>query len=343
MQDHLGRTIDYLRISLTDRCNLRCVYCMPEEGVPALFHEDIVSLEEVETLVRAAAKLGIKHLRLTGGEPLVRRGIVGLIERLKGINGIESIALTTNGILLPRMAHDLKQAGLDRVNISLDTLDAQQYRQITRRGALSDALAGIDAALEHDFSPVKINVVAVRHFNQDFARFAQLTLDRPLHVRFIEYMPVGLTAADHEGQWTKQDVVPADEIRARIDQGCAKERLGTLHALDGQTSAQTPTGWGPATYYALDHAQGTVGFISAVSHHFCASCNRLRLTADGRLRPCLFSDKEFDLRSILRAEGLGEEQRQERLIQVLREALAIKPENHHHREGTQRTMSQMGG
>lgn len=370
--DTFGRTIDYLRISLTDRCNLRCVYCMPEEGVTALDHKDILRLEEVEDIVKIAAQRGIKHLRLTGGEPLVRKGIVGLIHRLKQIEGIESIALTTNGILLPSMAKELKKAGLDRVNISLDSLDETQYHAITRRGKLADALAGIEAALNYGFDPVKINVVAVRHLQQDFAAFTRMTLDKPLHVRFIEFMPIGTIEGElpaavpapfkkFENEklndlskpsslpnqkkngipWSGDDVISVEEIRKSINKSLEKEGFGALVPLgttmDNPLKEKRPTGWGPATYFKIKGAQGTVGFISAMSNHFCASCNRLRLTADGKLRPCLFSDNELDIRSVIRKGPENDIQ------DVFDEALHIKPKEHYHQQGTKRTMSQVGG
>lgn len=392
LHDSFGRTIDYLRISLTDRCNLRCVYCMPKEGVPALAHEDILTLEEIVTLVTMAAKDGIKHIRLTGGEPLVRKGITELIRAIKHIDGIESVALTTNGILLPTLAKELKGAGLDRVNISLDSLDENQYHAITRRGTLADALAGIDAALEYGFDPVKINVVVVRHLEQNLVQFARLTMDRPLHVRFIEYMPIGkvdeglppavpLTKTETEKElgtsnksfipWSDHDVIPATEIRQLLNDALEKEGLGKLIPLEGKNNNhsngsnnsnvgdishvsetldtsfeilsknppnnEAPIGWGPATYYKIAGAKGTIGFISAISNHFCATCNRLRLTSDGKLRPCLFSDEEFDVKKPLRNGTVYGVQ------QILDEALASKPEGHHHRRGTKRSMSQMGG
>ena len=191
MKDSHGRVIDYLRISLTDRCNFRCIYCMPEEGVQQLPHEEILRIEEIVQAVRVAAGMGIRSIRLTGGEPLVRLGVVDLVRDIANVPGIENISMTTNGVLLPRMADDLKAAGLSRVNISLDTLDPDQFRQITRRGELQQTLDGIDAALEAGFNPVKINAVAVRSLHQDYLKFAELSIDRPLHVRFIEYMPVG--------------------------------------------------------------------------------------------------------------------------------------------------------
>lgn len=332
MKDGQGRQIDYLRISLTDRCNLRCIYCMPEHGVKSIPHESILTLEEVHKAIECASRLGIKHIRFTGGEPTVRKGLLGLIERTAQTPGIESIALTTNAILLPNMTADLKAAGLSRVNISLDTLDAEQYRFITRRGNLDDALKGVEAALSSDLSPVKLNTVVVRSLNQDLLSFARLTVDAPLHVRFIEYMPIG-SGEDCGGcGWGLDDVVPAKEIIETINMQAQSIGLGSL-----QPTTATPDGWGPAQYYRLPDAQGTVGVISAISNHFCASCNRLRLTADGKIKPCLFSDTEYDIRSALR-KGNKEE-----VLSVFEAALSHKPSGHEHRVGTRRMMSQVGG
>lgn len=332
MKDGQGRQIDYLRISLTDRCNLRCIYCMPEHGVKSIPHESILTLEEVHKAIECASQLGIKHIRFTGGEPTVRKGLLGLIERTAQTPGIESIALTTNAILLPNMTADLKAAGLSRVNISLDTLDAEQYRFITRRGNLDDALKGVEAALSSDLSPVKLNTVVVRSLNQDLLSFARLTVDAPLHVRFIEYMPIG-SGEDCGGcGWGLDDVVPAKEIIETINMQAQSIGLGSL-----QPTTATPDGWGPAQYYRLPDAQGTVGVISAISNHFCASCNRLRLTADGKIKPCLFSDTEYDIRSALR-KGNKEE-----VLSVFEAALSHKPSGHEHRVGTRRMMSQVGG
>lgn len=332
MKDGQGRQIDYLRISLTDRCNLRCIYCMPEHGVKSIPHESILTLEEVHKAIECASQLGIKHVRFTGGEPTVRKGLLGLIERTAQTPGIESVALTTNAILLPNMATDLKAAGLSRVNISLDTLDAEQYRFITRRGNLGDALKGVEAALSSGLSPVKLNTVVVRSLNQDLLSFARLTIDAPLHVRFIEYMPIG-SGEDCGGcGWGLDDVVPAKEIIETINMQARSIGLGSL-----QPTTATPDGWGPAQYYRLPDAQGTVGVISAISNHFCASCNRLRLTADGKIKPCLFSDTEYDIRSALR-KGDKEE-----VLSVFEAALSHKPSGHEHRVGTRRMMSQVGG
>lgn len=332
MKDGQGRQIDYLRISLTDRCNLRCIYCMPEHGVKSIPHESILTLEEVHKAIECASQLGIKHIRFTGGEPTVRKGLLSLIERTAQTPGIESVALTTNAILLPNMAADLKAAGLSRVNISLDTLDAEQYRFITRRGNLDDALKGVEAALSSSLSPVKLNTVVVRSLNQDLLSFARLTIDAPLHVRFIEYMPIG-SGEDCGGcGWGLDDVVPAKEIIETINMQAQSIGLGSL-----QPTTATPDGWGPARYYRLPDAQGTVGVISAISNHFCASCNRLRLTADGKIKPCLFSDTEYDIRSALR-KGDKEE-----VLSVFEAALSHKPSGHEHRVGTRRMMSQVGG
>lgn len=332
MKDGQGRQIDYLRISLTDRCNLRCIYCMPEHGVKSIPHESILTLEEVHKAIECASQLGIKHIRFTGGEPTVRKGLLGLIERTAQTPGIESVALTTNAILLPNTATDLKAAGLSRVNISLDTLDAEQYRFITRRGNLNDALKGVEAALSSGLSPVKLNTVVVRSLNQDLLSFARLTVDAPLHVRFIEYMPIG-SGEDCGGcGWGLDDVVPAKEIIETINMQAQSIGLGSL-----QPTTATPDGWGPAQYYRLPDAQGTVGVISAISNHFCASCNRLRLTADGKIKPCLFSDTEYDIRSALR-KGNKEE-----VLSVFEAALSHKPSGHEHRVGTRRMMSQVGG
>lgn len=333
VKDSHGRTIDYLRISLTDRCNLRCIYCMPEEGVCSMAHEEILTLEEVETVVRVAAEMGFKHIRLTGGEPLVRKGVVDCVRSIVNTPGIERVAMTTNGTLLPRMAKDLKAAGLSRVNISLDTLDADQFRFITRRGELDDTLAGIDAALEAGLGPVKVNAVVVRSLQQDLLAFARLSVDRPLHVRFIEYMPVGESSGVDGCGWGPDDVVPSDEVVRIVSERAQAEGLGPLIPQNKQAAE----GWGPARYFAFEGAQGTVGVISPMSRHFCGECNRLRLTADGKLRPCLFSDVEYDVRTPVRAGDT------EGVKTAILEALGHKPEDHYDIVGTDRKMSQIGG
>lgn len=331
MKDAHGRVIDYLRISLTDRCNFRCIYCMPEDGVCQMGHDEILRIEDIERLVKVAAGIGIKSIRLTGGEPLVRKGVVDLIESITSIDGIENVSMTTNGVLLPSMADDLKRAGLSRVNISLDTLDPEQFAYVTRVGKLEDTLAGIDAALETGFDPVKVNAVTVKSLDQDFLAFAKLSIDRPLHVRFIEYMPVGDSSENGTG-WGKDDVIPSEELLAIINERAAAEGLPPLGS-----ASSGPLGWGPARYYEFPDAKGTVGFISPLSRHFCSECNRLRMTADGKIRPCLFSDTEYDAREALR-NGTDDQVRA-----VLLEALGAKPDDHHDKVGTERGMSQIGG
>lgn len=333
--DRFGRQIDYLRVSVTDKCNLRCMYCMPEEGVPFRSYDQMLSLEEIERFVAIAAEGGIKHVRLTGGEPLVRKGIVELVSHIAATPGIESVAMTTNGILLPRMAHDLKEAGLARVNISLDTLDPDQYRSITRRGNIEDALAGIDAALQVGFSPVKINAVVVRSLRQDFLGFAKLSVARPLHVRFIEYMPVGESTGGQGTGWDETDVIASDELREMISMLGEKDGLGRLEAVEADSNR--PDGWGPAVYYRFPDSAGTLGFISAESNHFCKRCNRIRLTSDGMVRPCLFSDTEYDVKQAVR---YGTDDDVRKVIDV---AVFNKPEEHLEITGTKRKMSDIGG
>ena len=306
--DRYGRRITYLRVSVTDRCNLRCIYCMPEEGVPSMRHADILSYEEITRLVRIAAGMGISQVRLTGGEPLVRKGIASLVRSVAQVPGIEGLAMTTNGQLLARLARQLADAGLQRVNISLDTLHPERFRAITRRGELQHTLAGIEAARRAGLEPVKINTVVMRGINDDeVVDFARHTLSDGWNVRFIEVMPLG------EGASLAGDTyVPTDEVRTRIE-----EELGPLEPA-------SLSGSGPARVWRLPGATGTLGFISAISHHFCHECNRLRLTANGRLVPCLLSDLEFDLRTPLRSGATDAE-----LRDVFRRAIEAKPSGHH--------------
>ena len=335
MRDQHGRTIDYLRVSLTDRCNLRCIYCMPPEGVVPLCHEDILRFDEIVGIVRAGASMGIRRVRLTGGEPLVRKGVVNLVREIAAIPGIDDVSLTTNGVLLPRFATALKEAGLRRVNISLDTLDEAQFREVTRIGELKQTLDGIEAALHAGFNPVKVNAVAVRSLGQDFFGFAKMSLERPLHVRFIEYMPIGGGEVDPGCGWGPSDVITADEIRSIIDAQAQAAGLGAL--IPVERGGRKPEGGGPAAYYQFAGAQGTVGFISPLSRHFCGSCNRLRLTADGYIRPCLFSDAQLRIRE---AAASGDEGA---IRAVLARAMGGKPDEHHSKVGTERQMSQIGG
>ncbi len=278
-----ARRVDYLRLSVTDRCNLRCVYCMPPEGVPWRSHDEILSYEELLAFAAAAVAAGITRVRVTGGEPLVRRGLAGFVERLAALDGLTDLSLTTNGVLLPGCAAELRAAGLARVNVSIDSLDEGRYAQLTRGARLGDALAGLDAALAAGFSPVKVNAVLMAGVEDEVDRFVELVRQREVHVRFIEYMPLDRRlAAEH-------DFVPA---------GFVLERLHGDHhveAVDG------PFGLGPARYYRVPGARGTIGFIAGVSDHFCARCNRLRLMADGRLKTCLFSapERELDIRPLI--------------------------------------------
>jgi cyclic pyranopterin phosphate synthase len=337
--DAYNRPISYLRISVTDRCNLRCIYCMPEEGVPSRPHEQVLRYEEIETIVRAAAELGITKVRLTGGEPLVRLGVVDLVRKIARIPGIDDLAMTTNGVLLARYADDLADAGLHRINISLDTLDAERFRRITRRGHLADVLAGIEAARQAGLQPIKINTVVIRGMNdQEVVDLAAKTLEADWwNIRFIELMPVGNGGLMTEA-W-EEKVVTAQEVRERIEAA-----LGELEPV------KMSVGGGPARYYRLPggkgtpydgRRRGTIGFISPISEHFCYKCNRLRLTADGQLRPCLLSDQEIDLRTPLR-EGADADQ----IKALIVEGINRKPMRHHLEEHIRpegRAMSQIGG
>jgi len=327
--DHFGRPINYLRISVTDRCNLRCVYCMPEDGVTWRPTEEILRFEEIQTVVRAAAEMGISKVRLTGGEPLVRLNVAELVHMLAQVPGIDDLSMTTNGILLSGSAQTLAEAGLNRVNISLDTMRPERFGRITRRGMLEDVVAGIEAALGAGLDPVKINAVVIRGMNDDeIVDFAKTTVDKGWNVRFIEWMPVG-TESGLEYRWG-DTVVTAEEIREQIEL-----------ALGGLIPASTSAGSGPARYYRVPGASGTIGFIAPVSEHFCFHCNRLRLTADGQLRPCLLSDEEIDLRTALRQGGDVAQ-----IKALILEAIDRKPRQHHLNECERphkRVMSQIGG
>jgi len=301
--DSFGRSINYLRISVTDRCNLRCIYCMPPEGVPQISHSEILSYEEISTVVRAAAELGINKIRLTGGEPLVRVELPKLIKMLSRIEGIQELSLTTNGTLLKEYALALKQAGLSTVNVSLDTLKADKFRYITRLGRSKDVLEGIKAAKKASFEPVKINTVVMRGINYDeILDFARMTYENGWHVRFIELMPFKGAV----------EFVPSIELRQHISS------LGKLEPC------ASITGNGPAIYYRLAGGKGTIGFISPLTEpSFCSRCNRMRLTPDGRLRPCLLGEDEIDLKMPLRNNASMEE-----LKSLILKAVASKPEHH---------------
>lgn len=333
--DAYHRAISYLRVSVTDRCNLRCLYCMPAEGVPMRTHEEILRYEEIETVVRAAAELGVTKVRLTGGEPLVRLGIENLVRMLARIPGVDDLSMTTNGILLSRHAHSLAQAGLRRVNVSLDTMRPERFRHITRLGTLEDVLSGIEAASQAGLHPIKINTVVIRGINDDeVVDLALKTAEAAWNIRFIEWMPIGDQA--WAGDNWQEKVVTAAEVRARI-----AAALGELEP------ASVVAGGGPARYYRLPGAPGTLGFIAPLSEHFCHHCNRLRLTADGQLRPCLLSDQEIDLRTLLR-QGAGVAE----IKVLLAQGISHKPQQHHLGEpdlscdqpdAVHRAMAEIGG
>jgi GTP 3',8-cyclase len=306
IRDNCSRVIDYMRISVIDRCNLRCVYCMPPSGVKPLDHEMILSYEEITRIVRIASVIGVNKIRLTGGEPLVRKNLSYLISSIAGISGIDDISLTTNGQMLADMAEELAGSGLNRVNVSLDSLRPDRYREITRGGDIQAALDGMDAAEKAGLFPVKINMVPIKGLNDDeIEDFARLTLDGPRHVRFIEYMPIGATDF-----WSEDKYIPTDIIRERV------ERIGQIEPVKIRRN-------GPARYFRFCDAPGIIGFISPMTHHFCSYCNRLRLTSDGKLRPCLFSETEIDLKSSLRSGAPDKE-----IERFLRLAIEIKPDSH---------------
>lgn len=303
--DAYGRRVDYLRLSITDRCNLRCLYCMPPEGVPLKPASEILSYDELIRTVEAAVSLGVRKVRITGGEPLIRRGVVGFVRRLAGIEGLSDLCMTTNGIGLRELAGPLRAAGLSRVNISLDTIRRERYREITRRDQLPDALAGIDAALSAGLAPVKINVVLLHGLLPgEVDDFIAMAKRRPVEVRFIERMPIGCLPSE--------GYVSAEAIR---------ERLLSLPGVRVRNGAPSS----PAVTFEAEGFQGTLGLISPLSRSFCTECNRLRVTADGRLRSCLFRRDTLDLRKALR-DGSGEEA----VAALFRAAVSEKPEGHGH-------------
>ncbi|HBV87759.1 MAG TPA: GTP 3',8-cyclase MoaA [Desulfosporosinus sp.] len=323
MQDQFLRRIDYLRISVTDRCNLRCRYCMPDEGIQWMPHDFILSFEEILRLMRISTELGFRRFRITGGEPLVRTDILDFLREGAQIPGVEDLMLTTNGLLLPEMAFDLKAAGVQRVNISLDTMDRTRFSENTRGGDVSKVIQGIFRSLEAGLNPVKINVVVVRGFNTDeLPSFLKLAKQYPLHVRFIELMPIGVSS-EH-----RSDFVSIKEMKELLE-------------LDEDVPTQDILGGGPAEYYRPSGYKGSIGFISALSRHFCNTCNRVRLTADGKLRPCLHSKHEVDLREVLRSGSTDHD-----ILKVFAQAVWHKPAEHHmNNEAWQdtRIMSQIGG
>lgn len=327
MVDSYGREINYMRISVTDRCDLRCRYCMPEEGIDhKLKHKNILSLEEVARLVKIATEVGIRKVRITGGEPLVRKNIIKLIEDISNLELIDDIALTTNGMLFNDMAEDLKKAGLNRVNFSLDSLVPDKYNYITRNGNLKNVIKSIFTALELDFKPVKINTVVIRGFNDnEILSLAKLAYDYPIHVRFIEFMPVGDLL-----YWKKERLMKSEEVRALLEKEYNLTNPGHIR------------GNGPAKYFNIEGGQGSIGFISPMSNHFCHECNRIRMTADGKLRGCLYDKKEIDLREAIE-NGADDHQ----LRTLFLKAINNKPLKHNMNAGwgshNERKMYQIGG
>lgn len=330
LKDKFGRVIDYVRISVTDRCPLRCVYCMPEEGLPFFPTERVLSQDEIVQVVKNFAKRGIHSVRLTGGEPLVRTDIVDIIRRVKAVPGIDDVAITTNGLALPKMAPALREAGLDRLNISLDTFKADAYKEITRGGNIRQVLNGIKAAAELDFKAIKINSVLIKGENDDeILDFLKYTLDHKVNVRFIEFMPIGADKKTWDSEYLSLD---------SVFKTCEKANL-KYHPIDSLT------GNGPSDNYQIEGAKGSFGLIHPISCQFCDDCNRLRITADGYVKACLYWDEEINIREAIFDEKLFD--------QLIQRALDNKPENHEmalsqsnriiDHKPTWRHMSQIGG
>lgn len=326
MKDGFGRRIEYLRVSVTDKCNLRCVYCMPMEGLPWMRRDELLTYEEIEKVVRTLAGMGLKRVRITGGEPLVRRDLPELVRLLAAVPGIDDLSLSTNAVLLAEHADALKTAGIQRLNVSLDSLRPERVEAIARRpGCFGPIMEGFDAAERVGFEPIKVNVVLIRGQNDDeIEDFAAITRERPWHVRFIELMPTGANL----------------DLSANQFFSC-QEALRRLRLVDRLEPVTGPWGNGPATYYRFPGAPGTVGVITPMSHTYCDRCNRMRLTADGHLRPCLFGDLQTNLRDPLRAGA--------DLVPLVEETLRIKPERHYLIQGSDKgsgglvALSQTGG
>lgn len=329
MKDGFNREIRYIRISLTELCNFRCRYCMPEEGICKKRHEDMMTEEEMLSAVKVATKLGINKIRLTGGEPLVKKNIVDIVSKIREIDGVDEICLTTNGSYLSKYAKDLKVAGLDRINISLDTLDKDKFRYMTRIGNLDDTLEGIDAALNENFKKVKINTVLIGGFNDDeIVDIASLTFKQNTDVRFIELMPMY-----DGGDFGKEAFVPysivIDKIKEAYKGKYDDDKI--IEKVSGDNSSV-------AKLYKISGAKACIGLISPVSNHFCAECNRIRLTADGKLKPCLHSSCEISIKGLSEAE----------MVEKFREAILSKPEKHDvlsykSRSKARRNMNEIGG
>ena len=321
--DEYGRKINYLRISITDRCNLRCTYCMPPGGISLLNHNDVLRYEEITRLAHLAYELGFIKFRITGGEPLVRKGVPDLVENISGFGNNIDLSLTTNGILLSKYAKDLKSAGLQRINISLDTLDREKFKRISRFDLFQDVIKGIRSSIEVGFNPIKINVVVVRSFNYDeVLDFVDMTKDQPLWVRFIELMPFS------RSEFSLEDFVSANETKTKIE---AHYKITEINGTDSST---------PARDYLVEGHKGQIGFIAPMSKKFCDHCNRIRLTADGRLLPCLMSEIEIDIKTLMR-EGASDDE----LKQIIQSAMQKKPKEHKlcTDEKVGRAMSRVGG
>lgn len=332
LTDRFGRVIDYLRISITDRCNLRCVYCMPLSHPDLAERDDVLTAEEIETVVRMAASLGFRKIRLTGGEPTLRRDVIDIVRRIASVPGIDDVAMTTNAVRMDRLAAPLAEAGLSRVNVHVDTLSAQTLPRLMRLGELRPILAGIDACEAAGLTPLKLNVVVVRGMNDtQVADLARLTLERDWHVRFIELMPLG--SAD-EAKYAVANYVSNVDTRARIE-----AELGPLESLPSANPADE------SQNFRLSGARGVVGLISPVSRPYCGTCNRMRLTADGRFHLCLLNDDDLDVRSALRADAPAAD-REEQVREILRCAVLQKPTGHRLDTGQHtrnRRMHQIGG
>ena len=324
MKDSFGRDIDYLRLSITDRCNLRCVYCMPEEGIQMATHMDVLRFDEILHVCRIMADMGVRKIKVTGGEPLARKGAASLIRELKAIEGIEKVTLTTNGVELAKQIDALHEAGVDGINISLDTLDQEVFHKITRRDMLHKVMEGIESVLQYPDIPLKINCVPLGDKKQDLVKLAGLAKDKMLHVRFIEMMPIGFGKDFH--------FLSQEDICRSLE-----EVYGPM------TPYKKCLGNGPCQYYELEGFKGKIGFISAISHKFCDECNRVRLTSQGYLKTCLQYDMGRDLRAALR-EGASDEH----LRRLIEEAIACKPKAHRFleeaiSEENSMGMSQIGG
>ncbi len=304
--DGYNRQLNYLRLSITDRCNLRCIYCVPRDLIPRLPHDEILRYEEILRIVQVGVDLGISKVRVTGGEPLVRKGVYDFLRQLTQIDGLSDIALTTNGIFLKENIAKIKSAGIKRINVSLDTLDRHKYAETTGVDKFQQVWQGIESAQRLGFKPIKVNVVALRGINEDeLTDFAKLSFSYPFHIRFIEHMPIG------KSRMTFEPPLLIPEI---------KDRIGSIGKL---VYVQRGRFDGPAERFKFKGAQGEIGFIGALSHHFCDGCNRLRLTASGQLRPCLLSDHQLDLKTPLRS-GCSDDE----LAQILLTAVRNKPSNH---------------